>query len=50
MDKLTYIKRIEAIIAEHQRVQMVNPPNSKKWQNASREINRLAKLIVKSVS
>lgn len=46
MDTATYVAKIEEVIAEHQRVQMANPPSSKKWQDASKEINRLAKLIV----
>jgi hypothetical protein len=46
MDAATYVAKIEEVIAEHQRVQMANPPSSKKWQDASKEINRLAKLIV----
>jgi len=50
MDTATYIAKTEEIIAEHQRVQMANPPSSKKWQDASKEISRLAKLIVASGS
>jgi hypothetical protein len=46
MQLATYVSRIEQIIAEHQMVQMNNPPSSAKWQNASLEINRLARLIV----
>lgn len=46
MTKAKYIKSIEKVIAEHQKVQMTNPPSSKQWQTASEEINRLAKLIV----
>jgi hypothetical protein len=45
-----YIRSIEMVIAEHQRVQGVNPPSSEQWQNASAEINRLAALIVKTKS
>jgi hypothetical protein len=44
MEKL--IKEIEKLIAECQQIQMVNPPSSEQWQEASVEINRLAKLIV----
>lgn len=40
------IASIERQIGEHQQVQMVNPPSSEAWQNASAEINRLAALIV----
>lgn len=43
-----YISEIEKQIAEHQRTQMANPPSSTQWQNASVEINRLAKLIVEA--
>ena len=46
MKNIEYVQRIEAIIAEHQQVQMVNPASSAQWQNASAEINRLAKPIV----
>lgn len=46
MEAKRYIKSIEKIIAEHQRVQMTNPPSSRQWQNASEEIHRLAALIV----
>jgi hypothetical protein len=46
MDTATYTAKVEEVIAEHQRTQMANPPSSKKWQDASKEINRLAKLIV----
>jgi hypothetical protein len=48
MDKSTYIKAIEGQIAEHQRVQMSNPPTSQPWKDASAEINRLAMLILKA--
>jgi hypothetical protein len=48
MQLATYVSRIEQVIAEHQAVQMNNPPSSEKWQNASLEINRLAQLIVKA--
>lgn len=41
-----YIKSIEKIIEEHQRIQMINSPKTEAWQNASAEINRLAALIV----
>jgi uncharacterized protein (DUF305 family) len=41
-----YIKRIEQLITEHQQVQMTNPPSSAQWRNASKEIHRLAQLIV----
>ncbi len=43
-----YIASIKRIIGEHQQVQMVNPPSSEQWQNASLEINRLAALIVEA--
>jgi hypothetical protein len=43
-----YIAQIERIIAEHQQVQMANPPSSAQWQSASKEINRLALLIVEA--
>jgi hypothetical protein len=46
MTTAKYIKSIEKIIAEHQRVQMVNPPTSERWQSASEEITRLAQIIV----
>ena len=46
MTQAKYVKRIESIIEEHQRVQMANPPTSEKWKAASTEINRLARLIV----
>jgi len=41
-----YIASIKRIIAEHQQVQMVNPPSSDQWKFASEEINRLAAFIV----
>lgn len=43
-----YIKEIEKQIAEHQKVQMANPPSSYWWQQASSEIHRLAALIVEA--
>jgi hypothetical protein len=43
-----YIKSIEKIIEENQQIQMLNPPTSKAWQEASKEINRLAKLIIEA--
>jgi hypothetical protein len=48
MPTAKYIKSIEKIIAEHQKVQMSNHPASQKWQDASKEINRLAALIVEA--
>ena len=46
MTPTKYIKSIEKIIAEHQRIQMVFPPSSWQWQCASEEIDRLAAIIV----
>jgi len=43
-----YIKSIEKIIEENQQIQMLNPPTSKAWREASKEINRLAKLIIEA--
>jgi uncharacterized protein (DUF305 family) len=49
MELTTYVRHIESLIAEHQAVQMNNPPSSTQWQNASAEIHRLARLITEEV-
>ena len=43
-----YIKSIEKIIEGIQQTQMLNPPTSKAWQEASKEINRLVELIIEA--
>jgi hypothetical protein len=48
MTQAKFTAQVEKLITEHQQVQQLNPPSSQHWQNASKEINRLAKLIVKS--
>ena len=48
MSPVEYRRKIETLIAEQQQVQMVNPPASVQWQNASKQIHRLAALIVES--
>jgi hypothetical protein len=32
-------------IEEQQHIQMTNPPSSKEWQDASKEIHRLAEIL-----
>ena len=46
MTTAKYIASIERQIREHQQTQMVCPPASEHWRNASEEINRLAQLVI----
>ena len=46
MTTANYIASVERIIREHQNVQMINPPSSEQWKDASSEITRLAQIIV----
>lgn len=46
MQSSRFKSQVERIIAQHQAVQMLNPPTSDAWRKASAEINRLAALIV----
>lgn len=39
-------KALELQIAEHQQMQMLHPPTSEAWQEASKEIHRLAQMII----
>jgi hypothetical protein len=46
MTTTEYIDVLEKLIEQHQAIQQANAPATDKWQRASREINRLAALIV----
>ena len=46
MNKARYIAGIESMIARHQETQKEMPSDHPQWHYSSREINRLASLIV----